>query len=542
MIGFRNGIYIKILEAGYGQTMQLALNKKNIFNMKKGVDAILLSIDQREFPYLNKDNFFNSNSDISQQCVNYLKIIKKNLQKKYNVPIIFQTIPMEETNIFGNYELNISNSMKNILTEYNSKLFQFASGTNDYVLDVASLAEKIGLSNWHDQVSYNIAKVPFSPDYSDIYANNIVRIISAILRKTKKVLVLDLDNTIWGGEVGDAGINNIKIGNGDPEGEAFSAFQKTLLNLKNRGIILAVCSKNNEKIAKSAFKNRRGMILQEKDFAIFKANWLDKPTNIKKISEELNLGLDTFVFVDDNPVERDIVRKHLPEVSVPELSKEATNYPRDILVPGYFEIITYSKEDKKRSETYHSNIKRKELEKSSINLNGYLKSLNMKAKITPFKIENIDRITQLILRTNQFNLTTKRYKKREIEKIINNRKNYYTLQSNLEDEFGDNGIVSLIIGKVKKNVLLIDTWVMSCRVFSRNLEYVIFKKLISDLNKLNIKNVIGEYFKTEKNNIVHELYRELEFKKIGGTKSNSKWIFDVKSYTNNSKANLIKLY
>ena len=421
-------------------------------------------------------------------------------------------------------------------------MFQFASGTNDYVLDVASLAEKIGLSNWHDQVSYNIAKVPFSPDYSDIYANNIVRIISAILGKTKKVLVLDLDNTIWGGEVGDVGINNIKIGNGDPEGEAFSAFQKTLLNLKNRGIILAVCSKNNEKIAKSAFKNRREMILQEKDFAIFKANWLDKPTNIKKISEELNLGLDTFVFVDDNPVERDIVRKHLPEVSVPELSKEVTNYSRDILVPGYFEIITYSKEDKKRSETYHSNIKRKELEKSSINLNGYLKSLNMKAKITPFKIENIDRITQLILRTNQFNLTTKRYKKREIEKIINNRKNYYTLQSNLEDAFGDNGIVSLIIGKVKKNVLLIDTWVMSCRVFSRNLEYAIFKKLISDLNKLNIKNVIGEYFKTEKNNIVHELYRELEFKKIGGTKSNSKWIFDVKSYTNNSKANLIKLY
>ena len=247
------------------------------------------------------------------------------------------------------------------------------------------------------------------------------------------------------------------------------------------------------------------------------------------------------VFVDNNPAERDFIRKTLPDISVPELSSDPSNYGRDLIFPGYFEATNFSKEDKNRSAYYASNIKRQDLKNKSTNLKIYLKTLEMKANLKSFDKKNIDRIEQLIQRSNQFNFTTKRYRKKEILKFISASNKYYTLQSNLEDKFGDNGIVSLVIGKKEKSVMNIDTWVMSCRVFSRTLENTIFNKIALDMKKLKISQLVGEYIKSNKNKIVENFYKELGFTCLIKNKNYSKWSLDIRKYKIKKNTN-IKIY
>ena len=254
---------------------------------------------------------------------------------------------------------------------------------------------------------------------------------------------------------------------------------------------------------------KKKMPLKLSDFVSFKSNWINKASNIFEISKELNLSTDSFVFFDDNPIERDIVRKNIPNLSVPEISTDPSNYVRDILTPGYFDVLSFSQEDTNRTETYKSNIRRNNLLKKLVDIKSYLKSLNMKSNMSKFKTKNIDRITQLFLRSNQFNLTTIRYQKKDINNFIKN-KNIYTLQVDLSDKFGQNGIVSLLVGSLYKNSLIIENWVMSCRVLSRTLEQAILKKIFADLEK-NIEKIIGIYKPSVKNKLVIDHYKNLKF-------------------------------
>ena len=460
---------------------------------------------------------------------NQNKMIIENI-KKLNCALILQTIPLPPLRIFNNYEQKIKNSATTLINRLNKKIINYSLFSKDFIFDVANLASDLGVMNWHDSTFYNLGEFPFNNDFLEVYSYKLSNLISIIKGNVKKVLILDLDDTIWGGTIGDVGYEGIKIGYSDPESKSFLNFQKIILNLKERGVILAVCSKNDLNLAKSAFIKRKDMILKLKDISVFKANWENKAKNITEIQKELNLSYNSMVFVDNNQVERDFIRKTLPDISVPELSNDSSNYGRDLIFPGYFEVTNFSKEDKNRSSYYAANIKRQDLKNKSLILNHYLKTLEMRANLKSFDKKNIDRIEQLIQRSNQFNFTTKRYQKKEILKLITASKKYYTLQSNLEDKFGDNGIVSLVIGKKERSSMNIDTWVMSCRVFSRTLENTILNKIIHDMKKLKIRHLVGEYIKTQKNKIVENLYKEMGFTCLIKNKNYSKWSLDIRKY------------
>ena len=442
-----------------------------------------------------------------------------------NVTIIIQ-------NLINYQSLNYINKVNNYLLKL-SKKYKFT------IFDINKYTNPISKKDWFDNVKYNFAKIPFSTEYFSFYSYKLSRLISVIFGGSKKVLVLDLDNTLWGGIIGDDGINKIKIGNSDRISKDYYNFHKFLKNLKLKGVLLAVCSKNSEDISSNVFKKKK-MPLRLNDFVIFKSNWQNKVSNIAQISKELNLSLDSFVFFDDNPMERDIVRKNIPDVSVPEVDKNPSNYIRDITAPGYFDVLSFSKEDAGRTETYKSNIKRSKLLETSINMDEYLKSLNMRSKMSRFKTKNIDRIVQLFLRSNQFNLTTNRYQKKDILNFLKDPK-IYTLQADLTDRFGENGIVALIVGKILNKTLIIENWVMSCRVLSRSLEQAILNKIIFDIKKTKINKIIGIYKPSAKNKLVLNHYKNLDFKLGEKNKYKTLWYKELKINNLKQKQNHIKI-
>lgn len=536
--GYRKGLDINLYFTENNKVLESVLSSKNLFNTKSKMDFIILALDH--YYFLSKD-YSNSKLDVADELFDQKKIIIEKIKKKLNCSLILQTIPLPPVRIFNNYEQKLKNSSTSLINELNKKIINYSLMSKDFIFDVANLAADLGIMNWHDPTIYNLGEFPFNNDFLEVYSYKLSNLISIITGNIKKILVLDLDDTIWGGTIGDVGYEGIKIGYSDPESKSFLNFQKVILNLKERGVILAVCSKNDLNVARSAFVKRKDMILKLEDISIFKANWEDKAKNISELQKELNLSYSSMVFVDNNPAERDFIRKTLPDISVPELSSDPSNYGRDLIFPGYFEATNFSKEDKNRSAYYASNIKRQDLKNKSTNLKIYLKTLEMKANLKSFDKKNIDRIEQLIQRSNQFNFTTKRYRKKEILKFISASNKYYTLQSNLEDKFGDNGIVSLVIGKKEKSVMNIDTWVMSCRVFSRTLENTIFNKIALDMKKLKISQLVGEYIKSNKNKIVENFYKELGFTCLIKNKNYSKWSLDIRKYKIKKNTN-IKIY
>jgi FkbH-like protein len=476
---------------------------------------------------------------LALDALNLIDFRKSQSVKEYlqNIEKILQELSKEGNTIILQNLVNVKNH--NYIKNVNKEIFKFSKKYKLIIFDINNYSKPISSKNWFDNVKYKFARIPFSLENLNYYTYKLSRLISVIFGGSKKVLVLDLDNTLWGGVIGDDGIKNIKIGYKDKISLSFLNFQKYLKKLKSRGILLAVCSKNSEKIAKDAFK-KKNMPLKLSDFVSFKANWNNKATNIKVISKELNLSMDSFVFFDDNPIERDIVRKNIPELSVPEINSDPSKYIRDIVTPGYFDFLSYSKEDLKRTQTYKSNIKRHNLLKKSVDIDSYLMSLNMKSNMSKFKLKNIERLEQLFLRSNQFNLTTTRYQKKDIINFIKN-KDSYTLQVDLSDKFGQNGIVSLLIGSLSNNALVIENWVMSCRVLSRTLEQAILKKIIYDLKKLNVNKIIGLYKPSSKNKLVIEHYKNLNFKLLKKNKEKTSWVLDLNNYKTNKYKNFVKI-
>ncbi|MEG1049758.1 MAG: HAD-IIIC family phosphatase, partial [Oscillospiraceae bacterium] len=301
----------------------------------------------------------------------------------------------------------------------------------------------------------------------------LAKIIKSALGKNKKSVVLDLDNTLWGGIIGDDGVEGITIGNEAPAGMSYTEFQSYLKKLSQLGIMLNVCSKNELDIAKKGFTQRKEAPLSVDDFICFKANWEPKHINIKNIATEINIGEDSLVFIDDNPAEREIVMQSLPSVTVPNVSCPE-DYIKAIDRAGFFEITGFTKDDAKRNEMYKQNVMRAEAENSFVDYTDYLLSLDMTGEIGKFSPAHSERITQLINKTNQFNFTTRRYTQGEIDEIILDKSHYISAYAKLVDKFGDNGITTCLIARVDSGVANIDLWVMSCRVFKRHLEYAMF--------------------------------------------------------------------
>lgn len=433
------------------------------------------------------------------------------LQKKYHAVIIQDNFVLPDQRILGNLSFTHCCGNVNFVHQLNCFLSEYASNMqNIFIHDVNYLSSQIGLNRWLDSNTYYLYKMSTSFDAVPYYCHSLAQMIKAIYGKSKKCIVLDLDNTLWGGVIGDDGINGIQLGNETALGEAFQSFQRYLLKLKERGILLAVCSKNDESSAKEGLTHPDSLLKLE-DFTAFIANWEPKHLNLVTIAKQINIGLDSLVFIDDNPVERQIVRENLPLVEVPEvIGGEPESYIAAIEDGMFFETISISEDDLKRNETYRANQERETLQKQYTSYEDFLKSLHMKAEISAFSELYLDRIAQLTNKTNQFNLTTKRYTRTDIENIMKDG-SYITLYCRLNDKFGDNGIISLIIAHIVEEELQIELWLMSCRVLKRNVEDAMFNALVNTALSRKLKAIRGFYYRTPKNGMVADLYKKFGF-------------------------------
>lgn len=428
--------------------------------------------------------------------------------------------------VFGSFAAGLPNSFLYQVRKLNFLIAEEASKRkNIFLIDLNRIGLMAGDRLMHDPKMYYVAKMPLSTEILPLVAKHVMEVIAAIKGQIKKCVVLDLDNTLWGGVIGDDGMEGIQIGELGV-GHAFEDLQMWLKELKERGIILAVCSKNNEDTAKEPFEKHPEMVLRLEDISIFVANWEDKATNIRMIQEALNIGMDSMVFLDDNPFERNLVRSMIPEITVPELPDDPAEYLSYLKGLNLFETVSYSEEDGDRTRQYQAEIGRVSLQKQYESFEDYLKSLEMKATAAPFDTFHFARIAQLTQRSNQFNLRTVRYTEADIERIAKDDK-YITIYYTLEDKFGDHGLISVIImEKQDGETLFLDTWLMSCRVLKRGMEEFIINKVIETAAKAGYRYVVGEYLKTPKNSMVEHIYEKMGFKPEGS----NRYLADVTEY------------
>lgn len=509
----RHGIDLEVIKPHYDQVVQEALTPDSKVNSAKP-DAVLFALDYRALPLKSTPGNVEAAASTVQGVLEYLQALRDGIKNHGNGVCIFQTFAPPAESIFGQLDYALPGTLRNLVGTINRDLIAGIVESGDVVLDLAALAETVGLANWHNPRLWNLGKFPFDDELIPLYADHVARTIAAIRGKSKKVLVLDLDNTLWGGVIGDDGLQGIKIAQGDAIGEAHLAVQQFALDLRQRGIILAVSSKNTESVAKEVFEKHPEMLLRLKHIAVFQANWDDKATNIQAIAEALSLGLDSFVFLDDNPVERGLVRKLLPQVAVPELPDEPALYARTLAAAGYFEAVSFAQEDLKRAGYYQDNAKRASLQKQMGGVDAYLASLDMTISFQPFDLVGRARIVQLINKSNQYNLTTRRYTDPEVAAAENDPE-VFTLQVRLTDTFGDNGMISVVICRpAPGNAWKIDTWLMSCRVLGRKVEFMVLREILEHARKRGIEKLLGTYKPTDRNQLVVDHYGKLGFTKV----------------------------
>ena len=459
---------------------------------------------------------------IIEKIEQYWKIISERMPQ---TKILQFNFPERDDAIFGNYANKITHSFLYQIRKLNLLLMEKSiEYKNVSVIDISTVQNNRGIKDFCDSKLYYIAKMPFTLDTLPYIAKCVICSIQSLIGKSKKCLIFDLDNTIWGGVIGDDGLNGIQIGDLGA-GYAFSAVQLWIKELKNRGIILAVCSKNNEKIAKEPFLKHPDMILRLDDITVFVANWDDKASNIRYIQKVLNIGFNSMVFIDDNPFERNLVRQFLPEITVPELPEDPALYMDFLKAENLFETASYSEEDAARTKQYQTEFRRIEEQKKFAVYEDYLQDLNMKAVSEPFTEFYFPRIAQLSQRSNQFNLRTIRYTENQIKDIAYS-KNYFTLYFTLEDRFGDHGLISAVILRKEDDCLFIDTWFMSCRVLKRGMEQFIMNQIVETAQKNGYNKIIAEYIPTDKNTMVANIYRDLGFTEM----SKNQYSLDIFKY------------
>ena len=523
----RFGIALSVVEAEYNQIAQEAFSSDSSFSGHQ-LSAILVAIDYRGLPLLPTPGDLISADKNVKDCLSYIKSVIESLRNKTGAQILLQNIVPPVESLSGSYEGRLPGTLSWLCSRLNFELDTLVAD-DTFIVDVAGLAANVGLANWHDPTLWNMAKLPFAQQYTPIYADYVCRILAARLGKSRRCLILDLDNTLWGGVIGDDGLEGILIGNGDPTAEAHLNVQRTALELRDRGVVLAVSSKNEDLMARLPFKEHPDMLLRENHIAVFQANWSDKASNIKAIAETLSLGLESMVFLDDNPAERMLVRKELPEIAVPELPNDPALYARTLIAAGYFEAITFSEEDRKRASFYQDNAKRAQILNSSSDMDSYLKSLEMEITFTPFDATGRARIAQLISKSNQFNLTTKRYSELDV-KGLEEDSAYYTRQIRLKDTLGDNGMISVIICKKDSSIWEIDTWLMSCRVLGRRVEEAALLDIANHAKEAGAVKLIGIYSPTARNIIVKDHYRKLGFTKTSRESEIEIWELNLAQY------------
>ncbi len=451
----------------------------------------------------------------------YLDTIATRLRSK----VIINTYPEINDNVFGNFASKTIASFVYQLRKINLLLMEQSQNTKDlFICDLASLQSQLGYNFIFDPKLYVNADMVYSIDFQPYIAKNITDIIKSISGIFKKCLILDLDNTTWGGIIGDDGLEGIQLGHLGL-GKIFTDLQLWAKQLKQRGIILAICSKNTEEIAKEPFISHPDMVLRLDDIAVFVANWETKVDNIRHIQSILNIGFDSMVFLDDNPFEREIVKSGIPDITVPDLPEDPAEYLVYLRGLNLFETASFTEEDELRTKQYREEAQRNVLLQSFDNEHEFLLNLNMLSDVKPFDDFNTPRVAQLTQRSNQFNLRTIRYTEADIKQIRKDP-DYATLSLSLEDRFGDHGLVGLIILKKEDNkTLFIDSWIMSCRVLKRGMENFTLNSIVELAEFNNFETIKAEYIPTKKNGIVKDHYQNLGFKEVDGL-----WILNVSEY------------
>jgi FkbH-like protein len=526
----RHGVALDLKSAPYDQVMQQALDPASEINAAH-LDAVLVAVDHR---WLNLDraSLDESPADRVSAAIRRLRSVVDGLREFGGAPAVLQTLPTPPQPLFGSYDRRTAGSVRAMLEEANRAIVALAAETGSYLLDTAALAEQVGTDRWFDPVQWVSYKLPFAADLCPAYADLLGRLIGSIRGKARKCLVLDLDNTIWGGVIGDDGLGGIKIGQGDATGESFLAVQQVAADLLSRGIMLAVCSKNDDAVARGPFREHPEMLLREEHIAVFQANWIDKASNLEAIAKALNIGLDALVFLDDNPAERAQVRAALPMVAVPDLPSDPSWYAWVLNAAGYFEATAFSAEDRLRAQSYAADAQRADVMAKSRDLGDYLASLEMVIQFSPFDALGRQRIAQLINKTNQFNLTTRRYTEAEVVALEANDA-AFTLQVRLADRFGDLGMIGVVIchpSKIDDAAWEIDTWLMSCRVLGRKVEEAMLAQVAAEAGARKMQRLIGLYIPTAKNGMVADHYKKLGFCQVDSDKARTTWALELADY------------
>lgn len=523
--GLRHGLAIEVIATEYGQVLQDATNPHSAIHQARP-DAVLLALDHRGLPLRPAPG--QDDAAMVAAALHYVGAIRAGIAAGCGAPVIVQTLARPADSLFGSLDWVLPGTLRRLVAGVNDGLAAMVRGTPDMLLDVAHLAETVGLAYWHDHTQWHTAKQPFAVGVLPLWADHLARLLAAMRGLARKCLVLDLDNTLWGGVIGDDGLEGIRLGQGDAVGEAFLAVQRAALDLRGRGIVLAICSKNDEDKARAPFRDHPDMLLGEQDIAVFQANWVDKPTNLKAIARTLNIGTDALVFLDDNPAERAIVRRELPEVAVPELADDPSCYAPLLLAAGYFEAVAFSDDDASRAEQYQANARRAVLEHSATDMDAYLTSLTMVIHFAPFDGPGRARIAQLINKSNQFNLTTRRYTEAEVAAWAADGA-AFTLQVRLRDAFGDNGMIGVVICRPGDLAASweVDTWLMSCRVLGRRVEQAVLNEIAAAARSRGIRTVIGRYLASSRNQMVADHYPQLGFAPAG----EAMWQLDIDAFT-----------
>jgi FkbH-like protein len=534
--GLGRGLPLQVMTAPYGQYRQVILGPATEVDTFRP-DAVALLLDHNDaVPALSLDATETEVEAATDARMDEIVGLWRRLRERFGALVIQQTLLNGAQPVFGNYEALVPAAPFAVVARLNAALRRAAQREGVLLLDLDWHAARQGRQRWVDPVRWYHAKQLVSPALAPIYGDLLARVLAAGLGLARKCLVLDLDNTLWGGVIGDDGRDGIRLGQGSAAGEAFLAFQQYCRMLAQRGVILAVCSKNDERIALEAFSTHPEMALKRTDIAAFVANWNDKARNIRDIARTLSIGLDSLVFVDDNPAERAIVRRELPEVAVPELPDDVAEYPARLVEAGYFEAAAFTADDARRTEQYVLNAERRARLDAATDIDGYLKSLEMVMTVQPFASVDMERVTQLTNKTNQFNLTTRRRTRAEMVHLRADPA-VLTLQSRLADRFGDNGLIEVVIARPGPNVpetLWIDTWLMSCRVLGRGVEQATLEVLARQATARGATALIGEYIPTAKNGLVAQHYPGLGFARIpaprDATEGATYWRLDIDAY------------
>ena len=444
----------------------------------------------------------------------------------YNCPVIQNNFDLPRVRVMGNAESWLPSGKVRFVRRLNEAFAEAAENDPSLLLlDFEYAAAWNGIDTFSDPNYYNGYKYGQAPSFIPFVAFQAANIIKSVFGKNKKALFLDLDNTLWGGVIGDDGLEGIHLGYESPSGIAYSDLQQYAKDLSRIGVILGICSKNEDDIARTGFSHPSSLLAVE-DFLSFKANWDPKPQNLEASAKELNIGSDSIVFADDNPAERAIVRDSGLNCAVPELTVPE-RFAETVSGAGYFEVTSLSKDDLARAKMYRDNLEREQSAQSFTDYDAYLRSLDMKGYIGPFRKEQLERVTQLANKTNQFNLTTRRYQPEEMAKRASDP-DTVTVAGRLEDRFGDNGIVSCIVANRTDDVTWdIELWIMSCRVFKRDLEYAMFDALIDTVKEKGGTALTGWYYPTAKNRIVSDFYSTLGFRKVSETEQGTFWRYDI---------------